>query len=83
MKKYDIWIEGFLASGMEGEPEHARLLVSGAEGEDFADAVRRWYGKDPEGNEERYGALSIRNGVPSLWGCRLYDNESDARRSFG
>ena len=34
-----------------------------------------------DGNEKQYYK---RNGnVASFWGCRIYDNEEDARKSFG
>lgn len=83
MNKYTIWSEGYLATGMEGIPMRAHCIASNVEGETFVDAVKNWYNKDPKGNEHNYGELSIRNGVPCLWGCKLFDNEADARKSFG
>ena len=82
MKKFDIWIEGYLTSDMEGIPENARLLAADVVGEGFLDAVKRWYDNEPD-NVDRFGELIIHNGTASIWGCRLFDNETDARKSFG
>lgn len=43
MPLYDIWSEGYLATGMEGIPAKAQLLASNVEGDNFADAVYKWY----------------------------------------
>lgn len=83
MKRFNIWIEGYLTTGMEGIPSTAQLIAEDVEGEDFMDAVKNWYYKHPVENERNYGEFSIRGGVPCLWGCRLFDNEVDARKSFG
>lgn len=73
LKDYSIWCEGFRASG-----EIATATFWGvSQGEDFHDACKRFvetnasYSQnyDSEGN--------------SYWGCRLFDNEQDARKSFG
>lgn len=80
MKKYDIWSEGYLETGMEGIPQTAMLIAEGVEGEDFIDAVKKWYDSVP--NREDYGKLTICNGKAFLY-CRLFDNEADARKAFG
>lgn len=82
MKHYDIWIEGYLATGMEGIPARAHMIASNIEANSFIEAVKKWYKSEPDASY-RYGDLIIRNGVASLWGCRLFDNEKDARKSFG
>lgn len=78
MEKFDIWEEGFCCTGQEGT---AHCLAKDVEGEDFFDAVEKWYNNLP--NPKDYGELAIKDGVASLWGCRLFDNEADARKSFG
>ena len=80
--KYDIWIEGYLTTGMEGIPAKARCLATGAEGDSFWDAVSKWYNSIPD-VKHKYGELSFKGNDIALWGCRLFDNEEDARRSFG
>ena len=88
MKEYEIWEEGFAATG---ERAGARFIGK-AMGETFeeacknfrypADIVRSWDGMvlvhkgDALKLDEHYP-------YPSIWACRLYDNEADARRSFG
>lgn len=81
-KKYDIWSEGFLAQGSEGIPTKAQKFASGVEGKSFLDAVKKWY-KSQKDAEYRFGALTIRDGKAYTYGCRLYDNEEDARKAFG
>ena len=71
---YEIWMEGFLVTGMEGTPAPASF-VGKAEGIDFPDAVRNWYNNHPTGN---FNPETL-----SDWGCRLFPNEQEARRSFG
>lgn len=79
---YNIWTEGYLATGMEGIPATAQLLATDVEGKDFIDAVEKWYKSQPNA-DSRYGNLSIDNGIPRIWGCRLFPDEKDARKSFG
>ena len=80
---FDIWVEGYLVTGMEGIPAKAQLIATGVEGKDFNDAVTRWYNSNPE-NASKYGSLYFtKSGNPCLWGCCLFDNETDARKSFG
>lgn len=82
MKKYDIWVEGYLASGMEGIPARAQKLASNIEANSFVEAVKKWYKSEPNASS-RYGDLTIKNDTACLWGCVLFDNEKDARKSFG
>lgn len=74
MKSYQIWMEGFRATG-EGGPA---TFLGEFEGEDFVDACRNWakQASDPS-------LFRVTDGVPIYWGCRLFDNEKDARELFG
>lgn len=74
--KYDIWMEGYLATGMEGIPVKAQKLASNIEANSFIEAVNKWYKSKPD-------ALTIRNNRAFIWGCELFQNEMDARESFG
>jgi hypothetical protein len=89
MKEFEIWCSGYAATG-EHSPAH---LMGKFPGESFDDAVHGMIDKDPELKKlydkgERYlprnsdGTMQkvIRH---SIWGCTLYDNEADARKSFG
>lgn len=73
--KYNVWIEGYLCTGMEGCPEPGRLLGT-VEAESFKEACALICAK------EKLLSLydSERN---TVWGCRLFETEKDARKSFG
>jgi len=70
--KYQVWMEGFMITGMEGEPARAHLLGE-YEADSFKEACIKACGKSSSFNEERL----------TEWGCKLYDNERDARKTFG
>ena len=74
MKDFEIWIEGYLCTGMEGKPSTAQFLGT-EKANSFREAVLIYYVRNPS-----------RTFVPEKledWGCRLFDNEYDARKSFG
>ena len=85
VQTFEIWREGFED---EDGKEPAVLLAKDIPGSDFADAVEFWYSSTVDA-EHIYGPLVWRGGGCEgkrkywLWGCRLYDNEQDARRRFG
>lgn len=81
MKKFNIWVEGYYATGMD-YPAKAQLVATKIEGENFIDAVKQWAINNPKLIED-YGGFFIRSGHPYLWSCELFDNEEDARKSFG
>jgi len=75
--QWEIWTEGYLCSGMEGIPAPAKFL-----GTSFAPSFKEacvafFRGRDPK----RYGDFNP--DTMQFWGCRLFDNEADARKSFG
>ena len=72
MKKYEVWMEGYLCTGMEGQPSPA-TFVGTCEAESFREACVKLCSKDPNFNKDTL----------SVWGCSLYGNEVSARRSFG
>ena len=82
MNKYNIWIEGYLATGMEGIPAKAQKLASNIEANSFIEAVNKWY-KSESDALYKYGSLSIKNNRAFLWGCELFQNEAEARKNFG
>lgn len=84
-KPYEIWSEGYLASGMEGTPCKATFHGT-CEGSNFREACNNFF-KDEECYNSGIPGVNI-SGIfhetsPSLWACRLFDNESDARKTFG
>jgi hypothetical protein len=70
--KHKVWMEGYRASG---DISDARLLGE-FEAETFAEAC-----------EMAAAASGMKRDFdrkwPAIWGCRLFDNEDDARRAFG
>ncbi|MEO3947605.1 hypothetical protein [Gorillibacterium sp. CAU 1737] len=75
MKRYEIWSEGFADSRDRGQ---AYRLGYG-EGATFREACMAFMNADKEHLQLRYF-----NGKElTYWGCRLFDNEVDARKSFG
>ena len=73
MKIYSIWSEGFQATGESGT---ATLL-----GTKVADTFREacdLLAEEDASFKSYYNPQSM-----TYWGCRLFDNEMAARRSFG
>ena len=71
---YDIWIEGWAATGDGWTPARRLGQSSGNTFEDACVNFMRSYDR----KNTYYNPASN-----SYWGCGLYDNESDARRNFG
>lgn len=73
MTDFDIWCEGYAATGQSS----GATVLGHCEGINFKEACKNLAKKDNEFaryfNEERM----------TYWGCRLYDNGSDARKSYG
>ncbi len=74
MRLFEIWSEGYRATGESG----VATLHGTGQGETFLEACDNYARLHPTFAEYyRSGAH------PSYWACRLYDNESDARKAFG
>jgi hypothetical protein len=67
--KYQVWLEGYQATGDYGEAQ----LLGEVEANTFKEACVKLL-KDDEYFNEKY---------LTVWGCRLYDNEKEARKNFG
>lgn len=72
-REFEIWMEGYAATG---EQSPARL-VDKSTGWTFYDAVKNLSDRSHKGKFDWY------SGRWSIWGCRLFDNETDARKSYG
>ena len=73
MKKFDIWSEGFAATGENGEATFHGTIS----GEDFEDACCRFC-SESEDFSGYFNQTSL-----TYWGCRLFDNEAEARSRYG
>lgn len=69
---YQIWSEGYSATG---EHDTARLMGSST-GNSFREACISFFDKRKDSGY--FNSISL-----TYWGCHLFDNESDARKSFG
>ena len=72
MKQYEVWMEGYAATGDSSEAEFCGVY----EAETFSDACAAW--NKEKGEKGYFNARAL-----TYWGCRFFDNETDARRSFG
>jgi hypothetical protein len=68
-KEWEIWAEGFAATGESGTAQ----LMGRVKAKTFKEACRIRFKDDRLFNEESL----------THWGCRLFDNEVSARKSFG
>jgi len=71
---FSIWVEGYVVSGNSAR---ASLLAS-VNATSFSNAVSI-FRNGRSGGERLH--IDVEN--LTMWGCRLFDNEIDARRSFG
>lgn len=70
-KEFEIWTEGYRATGESSDATfHGKVKAA-----DFVSACQELF----KGSKDFY----VQNGVPKLWGCGCFDNEVDARKSFG
>lgn len=73
MKTYCIWVEGYLATGMEGIPEYPKL-VGAMGGESFKAACVDLC--DNKEMQRRFGDYDKERNT--LWGCKLFPNYEEA-----
>lgn len=71
-RKWQVWSEGYRATGNQS----GAIFHGEWNGSDFTEAARNWAKSTGEPNHFDEGRLTY-------WACRLFDNERDARRSFG
>lgn len=90
MKVFQIWMEGYRATGESG----VATIVGTGEGETFDEAVKDFMAKDQnnknhgveENTRNRYRtqeAYDNRDSNWNIWACDLYDNHGDAAKAFG
>jgi len=72
--RFNIWMEGYLCTGMDGCPQSARYLGNW-DGETFKKACCNW--------AKATATTTFDSNKLTNWGCKLFDNEIDARNQFG
>lgn len=75
MEMHEVWAEGYRASG---DSAGARLLGR-VEADTFAEACDKLC--SPADWQRQNGNYDPQR--RTVWGCRLFNNEADARRAFG
>lgn len=69
-KEYEVWSEGYQATGdSAGAVFHGRVVASS-----FKEACINYFGIDN---------IYFNEDNLTFWGCKLFDNEIDARKNFG
>lgn len=75
VKHWEVWSEGYAATG-----ESSDATLHGVwPGATFKEAVEAYVGTRPE--EERRTYFDVER--LTYWACRFFDNEADARKSYG
>lgn len=75
LPRFEIWTEGYMSTGNSGQA----YLIGWCNGKNFRDAVERFVKYSAPDTHIKYFDLK----KLTYWGCRLYDNEHDARKAFG
>lgn len=75
---YQIYIEGYSATGCEGQDVGAKFLGA-VEAPTFREACDKLCSS--QDFQRRYG--NYNRDLCTVWGCRLFPNLSAARRDFG
>lgn len=72
LREYDVWSEGYSATGQRSTAQfHGRF-----KGTSFTEACQAWAATSIQ--PEYFNLKSL-----TYWGCKLFDNEEDARKAFG
>lgn len=77
MREWSIWAEGYKATGQSSDA----VFLGTQTAETFDEAVEKHIASASD-DERKYYSKSER-GYYTMWGCRIYDNETDARKAFG
>lgn len=76
MEKYKVWLEGYVCTGQRAGAEY----LGEFEGTSFEDACLK-------ASLAKFGPKETANFYDTnrntFWGCHFYNNESDARKTFG
>jgi hypothetical protein len=75
---WNVWTEGYAATGEHGYAQfHGRVCAV-----TFEEACHRVW--ENAGGRKAMGEFTIgSDGRPRAWGCRFFDNEKDAKASYG
>lgn len=71
--KFQIWAEGYRVNGDQSDA----TLFGEEDAPDFESACRSYADANPKW-ADHFDPARL-----TYWGCRLFDNEADARKTFG
>lgn len=71
---WQVWQEGYAATGGQAVASFCGTFL----GETFSDACAAWVATLSAGSRSSFNRQEL-----AYWGCRLFDNEVDARQRFG
>lgn len=74
LREWEVWQEGYASTGNSS----GHVFLGRASAHTFANACLRVIKEPHPDLEQQYDARKN-----TVWGCRLFDNASDAARSFG
>jgi|GEM_PF-2990696 len=74
-KKFQVWVEGYRSTGDSSEAKFVQEWTAGSFEQAVHFCVNQIGGKLDRAN---FNAAKL-----TYWGCELFDNEADARKSFG
>lgn len=74
----EVWSEGYAATGEHGTAIHLGTYKA----DSFDDAVEMMLEDHPGLKGHHHRSISD-DSVHVIWGCKLFNNEKDARKSFG
>lgn len=72
---YEVWIQGYAATGDAGKAQ----LVGSTNAASFQEACDKVC--NTPGFKDKWGAYDSKK--LTVWGCKLFDNATDARKAFG
>ena len=79
MEKYDVWMEGY---SIQGDTSKAYLLGT-EEALTFKEACVKLLERLGEDKQLGWKMTYYKPETNTYWGCRFFNNEADARKSFG
>ena len=74
MKRYEVWSEGYAATGEHGYAIHHGTF----EAENFQLACDKAFTRESQPLDPCYDRENL-----TYWGCKLFTNEAEARMSYG
>ena len=77
--EYEVWSEGYAITGNYSEACFEGMSY----GETFDEAVIKLLSHRLDKDKEEPDGYRRYDGRLCVWGCRIFDNETDARKAFG